>query len=497
MLTLSFPILISFILYLSGLLVIGFYFYNKNQDASDYFLGSRKLGSFVVALSAGASDMSGWLLLGLPGYMYASGVVSIWIAIGLVIGAYLNWLFIAQRVRSFTEVLDNSITLPEYFQNRFEDKTFLLRLVSSIIILIFFTLYVSSGLVAGAKLLESTFNIPYQQAIYLGTIAIVLYVFLGGYFAVSWTDMIQSLLMAVALLILPVFVILELGGWTFVVQAISEADIAGQSKIDRLDIFQGTTFIGIISLMAWGLGYFGQPHILVRFMSIEKAEELKKSRSVAMIWMILSMIGALLVGFSGIAYVFKNSLAIPDSEKIFIELTKVIFNPWVAGIFLSAILSAIMSTIDSQLLVSASVVTHDIYERFFRKKFPNQRTVLWVSRISVIGIALIAFLISSDQDSNVLKLVAYAWAGFGATFGPCIIFSVFWKKTTKNSILLGMLVGAITVIFWKQLEGGIFGIYDIYEIVPGFLFCSLTIFLVSGLDSKKVSKSTLSILFDR
>ena len=495
MFTLSLPILISFILYLSGLLAIGFYFYNKNRDASDYFLGSRKLGSFVVALSAGASDMSGWLLLGLPGYMYASGVVSIWIAIGLVIGAYLNWLFIAQRVRSFTEVLDNSITLPEYFQNRFEDKTFLLRLVSSIIILIFFTLYVSSGLVAGAKLLESTFNIPYQQAIYLGTIVIVLYVFLGGYFAVSWTDMIQSLLMAFALLILPIFVILELGGWTFVVQAISEADIAGQSKIDRLDVFQGTTFIGIISLMAWGLGYFGQPHILVRFMSIEKTQELKKSRSIAMTWMILSMVGALLVGFSGIAYVFKNSLAIQDAEKIFIELTKVIFNPWVAGIFLSAILSAIMSTIDSQLLVSASVVTHDLYERFFnREKFPNEKTILWISRISVIGIALVAFLISADKDSNVLKLVAYAWAGFGATFGPCIIFSVFWKKTTKNSILLGMLVGAVTVIFWKQLKGGIF---DIYEIVPGFLLCSLTIFLVSLLDSKKVSKSTLSVLFDR
>ncbi len=463
------PIILSFLAYIVGMLAIGVYFYKKTSDIGDYFLGGRQLGPAVTALSAGASDMSGWLLLGLPGYMYASGIVSFWLALGLTIGAYLNWLYVAKRLRVYTELANDSITLSDYFESRFEDHSHILRLVSAIVILIFFTLYTSSGLVGGAKLFEASFGIPYGTSLWVGAIVIISYTFLGGYQAVSWTDFIQGLLMMGALVMVPIVVMSDVGGFGAAVDQVRSIDVK------RLDILSGTTFIGIISLMAWGLGYFGQPHILVRFMSISSKGEIPKARRIGMTWMILSMAGALSVGFFGIAYVQSHGISLEDSEKIFINLTQILFNPWISGILLAAILAAIMSTIDSQLLVSSSAVTEDIFKTFL-KKDATEKQLVWFSRGSVIVISVIALLISADKDSKVLSLVSYAWGGFGAAFGPVVLFSLFWRGMSKNGALFGMIAGAVTVVVWKNLSGGIF---DLYEIVPGFLLCSLVIVVLS------------------
>lgn len=455
-----------------GMLAIGGYFYFKTNDLNDYVLGGRGLGPAVTALSAGASDMSGWLLLGLPGMIYATGASGIWIALGLIIGAFVNWHYVAQPLRVNTQKLNNAITIPDYLSNRFQDKSSLLRVITALVILLFYTLYTSSGLVGGAKLFEATFDLAYQDALLIGSVIIISYTFLGGYNAVSWTDFIQGILMLLALLITPLVVVFEVGGLE------QGLELIKSTSPDHLNVLSGVSIISVLSLMAWGLGYFGQPHILVRFMSIKHAEDIPVAKKIGMSWMILSVIGSLSVGFFGYAYVLASGIEVNDSEKIFITLTQLLFQPWIAGFLLAAILAAIMSTIDSQLLVSSSVLTRDIYQALFRKQ-ASDKELVWVGRGTVILIAGIALLLSLDQNSSVLSLVSYAWAGFGAAFGPLIILSLYNKNITKFGALAGILTGSISVIAWKNLSGGIF---ELYELLPSFIFAWLAILVVSKLD---------------
>jgi sodium/proline symporter len=459
--------LTSIIIYLVGMLIIGYLAAKLTSNLSDYVLGGRRLGAGVAALSAGSSDMSGWLMLGLPGAVYASGMGSIWLAIGLSVGAYLNWQFVAKPFRVYTEVANDSITVPDFFENRFHDKSKILRVFSAIIILIFFTFYTSSSLVGGAILLEESFNMDYRLALWVGAAVILSYTFFGGFLAASWTDFIQGILMFLALIIIPIVAINELGGWNETVSAVGAIDPS------YLNVYTGATFVGVVSLLAWGLGYFGQPHIIVRFMGIKSTKEIPKARLIGMVWMIVSLFGAILIGFSGIAYFADSPLE--NSETVFIMFSQVLFNPWVAGFLLAAILSAIMSTVDSQLLVSSSALAQDFYKAIFRKEASQKEEVL-VGRISVVVIAILAIFLGYDRDSKVLELVSYAWAGFGAAFGPVVIFSLFWKRMTRNGALAGMLTGAVTVIVWSQLTGGLF---DIYELLPGFIFASIAILIFS------------------
>ncbi|RBP88477.1 sodium/proline symporter [Cytobacillus firmus] len=464
------PTLIAIIVYLVGMLLIGVLAARMTKDLSDYVLGGRGLGAGVAALSAGASDMSGWLMLGLPGAVYLGGMGEIWLPIGLAVGAYLNWQFVAKPLRVYTEVANDSITVPGYFENRFHDTSKLLRVVSAIVILVFFTFYTSSSLVGGAILLENSFGMDYTLALWVGAAVILSYTLFGGFLAASWTDFIQGILMFLALIIIPIVAIQELGGWNETLNQISAIDPT------HLDVASGATFVGVVSLLAWGLGYFGQPHILVRFMGLKSTNDVPKARLIGMTWMVLSLFGALFVGFAGIAYFADAPLA--NSETVFIMFSQVLFNPWVAGFLLAAILSAIMSTVDSQLLVSSSALAQDFYKSIFRRNASKKEEMI-VGRIAVLGIAIIAIFLGYNPESKVLELVSYAWAGFGAAFGPVIILSLFWKRMTRNGALAGIIVGAVTVIVWAQLTGGLF---DLYELAPGFLFAGLAVIIVSLLD---------------
>ena len=468
------PTTITFVIYILAMIGIGFAAWRYTRDLSDYILGGRSLGSFVTAMSAGASDMSGWLLLGLPGAVYASGVSESWIAIGLIIGAWFNWQFVAGRLRVYTEITRNALTLPDYFTHRFEDKTKILRVIAALVILVFFTIYCASGMVAGARLFEQTFGLSYDTALWAGAAATILYVFIGGFLAVSWTDTVQASLMIFALLLTPVMVIMHAGGFADAVQAINTLDVKYS------DMFHGTTTIGIISLMAWGLGYMGQPHILARFMAISSVDAMPNARRIGMTWMILCLGGAVAVGYFGIAYFAANpqqgATVQANHETVFITLSQVLFNPWIAGVLLSAILAAVMSTLSCQLLVSSSALTEDFYKVFFRPD-ASQKELVWVGRLMVLLVAVIAIVIARDPASKVLGLVGYAWAGFGAAFGPVVILSLLWPRMTRNGALAGMLVGALTVIIWRN--GAWFGLY---EMVPGFLLSGVAIVLFSLLD---------------
>ncbi|HEG0269483.1 TPA: sodium/proline symporter PutP [Campylobacter coli] len=465
------PIAIMFVAYAALMLYIGFYFYRQNKNTEDYFLGGRSLGPVVSALSAGASDMSGWLLMGLPGALYASGLIESYIAIGLSIGALLNWSFVAKRLRIYTSVIANSITIPDYFETRFDDDKHILRIVCAIVILIFFTFYVSSGLVGGAKLFEATFGIRYEYALTTGTLIIVAYTFLGGYKAVCWTDLLQGLLMMGALIVVPAVMLYHLGGFGEAMAVIEEI------KPNTLSMGEGIGALSIVSALAWGLGYFGQPHILVRFMSIRSTKDIPAATFVGISWMVISLIGACFIGLLGIAYVHKFELTLQDPEKIFIVMSQFLFNPWIAGILLSAILAAIMSTASSQLLVSSSTIAEDFYKRIFNKEASN-KTVMNLGRIGVLLVALVAFVISTDKESSVLSIVAYAWAGFGASFGSVMLFSLFWSRMTRIGAILGMITGAVMVVLWKNYLAELFN-FPIYEIVPGFVAASAVIIIVS------------------
>jgi len=449
------------------MMLIGGIAWFRTRNLADYLLGGRKLSASVAALSAGASDMSGWLLLGLPGAVYVSGLREAWIVVGLIIGAWLNWQFVARRLRAETQKYE-ALTLPDYFEQRFSDGSRVLRLISALIILIFFTFYVSSGLVAGAKLFSATFGFSYQTALFAGGLVIVAYTAVGGFLAVSWTDVVQGLLMLCALVAVPYVMISTLGG---VDQTITQLQYNYPAYLVFWDGVAGLT---IVSLMAWGLGYCGQPHILARFMAIHSPGAVSRAKWIGMSWMSVATVSAVAVGLVGVVFV-GGAIPQAESEKIFIRLTQMIFDPWVAGVLLAAILAAIMSTVDSQLLVSSSALSQDFYKAWIHRD-ATHRQLMVVGRITVLLIAVVALFIASDPENQVLGLVSYAWAGLGASFGPVVLFALYSHKATRLGAILGMLVGAATVIVWSQLTGGIF---DVYELLPAFLFNGLTIWLVS------------------
>ncbi len=463
------PLLLTFLIYLSVVLYLGVRAYQRTHNIGDYILGGRRLGPVVTALSVGASDMSGWLLLGLPGAIYLAGVSEIWIGIGLIAGAAFNWWYVARPLRVYSELANNSLTLPDYFENRFQDRTRILRLLSAAVILLFFTFYTASGLVGGAILFANSFGMDYFVALFIGGFIIVAYTFVGGFLAVSWTDAIQASLMLVALLVTPAIVVSAAGGPVALWQQM-ELVTPGSTNL-----FGGVGLLGLLSLLAWGLGYMGQPHILARFMAAESPARLRPARRIAMTWMIVVLFGSVTTGLAGMVYFADQPLE--NAETVFISLSQALFNPWVAGVITAAILSAIMSTIDSQLLVSSSVISEDFY-RVFVRPGASDKELLLVSRIAVVSIALLALLIASDPESRVLDLVSYAWAGFGAAFGPIVLLSLMWKNMTAGGAIAGMFVGAVTVVVWSNLSGGIF---DLYEIVPGFLLASLGVVLGSKL----------------
>ncbi len=459
-------LLITFTLYLLLMLGIGVFAWSKTNSLSDYILGGRKLGYWTTALSAGASDMSAWLLLGLPGYAYVAGYEAIWIAVGLMLGTTLNWFLVAPGLRQQSEAMDNALTIPEYFENRFQDKTHTIRTISAILILFFFIFYTSSGLVAGGKLFESVFNLPYHWAVLTGTVAILVYTTLGGFLAVSWTDLFQGLLMSLALVITAFYALDMSGGWQATRSAMTMHNIALTDLFLTVDN-QMLGNIGIISLLGWGLGYFGQPHILTRFMAIRSHTMIPSARNIALVWTTVSLTCALLIGFSGIALAEINLIG-ADSEKVFIEIVQLLFHPVPAGICLAAILAAIMSTADSQLLVASTAFTEDLYQTLFKKE-ASQTNLILIGRIMVVFIALLACFMALNQKETVLSLVAYAWAGFGAAFGPVLLLSLYWRKLTLKAAVSGIITGAVAVIVWHQIDGGIF---ELYELVPAFLLSS-------------------------
>ena len=474
--------MISLALYFIVMLGIGIYAYRKStSDVSGFMLGGRSLGPGVTALSAGASDMSGWMLMGVPGLMFAVGLSSAWISFGLILGAYLNYLIVAPRLRTYTELANDSITLPDFFENRFADKSRALRITSSVVIILFFTLYTSSGIVAGGKLFESSFGLSYEVGLYITAGVVVLYTLFGGFLAVSLTDFVQGCIMFLALVLVPIVAVTNVGGTATMLDTIE------QINPEFLNLFSGVSIIAIISALAWGLGYFGQPHIIVRFMAIRSVDDLPKARRIGMSWMIVSLFGAMATGFAGVAYVAKTGMKIDDSETIFILLGQVLFHPLIAGFLLAAILAAIMSTISSQLLVTSSSLTGDFYQAFLNKN-ASEKQLVFVGRLSVALVALVAVFLAYDRNSSILTLVSNAWAGFGAAFGPLVIMSLYWKKMNRHGALAGMLTGAFTVLVWIYAPITINGeslSSVMYEIVPGFIMASIAIVVVSRLTPKE------------
>ncbi|MFT7288388.1 MAG: sodium/proline symporter [Halieaceae bacterium] len=462
--------LVSLTAYFIVMMGIGVYAYrNSTSDVSEYMLGGRQLHPAVGALSAGASDMSGWMLMGLPGAIYLAGLSAAWIAVGLVIGAYLNYRLVAPRLRVYTEIADDSITIPDFFEKRFKDRSRALRVISSVVIVVFFTLYTSSGVVAGGKLFESSFNLSYELGLLLTAGVVVAYTLFGGFLAVSLTDFVQGCIMFLALILVPAVTISELGGI-----AATGAQIRSIEP-QMLSWFSGVTAIGLVSSLSWGLGYFGQPHIIVRFMAIRSLREVATARHIGMSWMLVTVLGAVATGIAGVAYVSSTGSTLEDPETIFILLSQVLFHPLIAGFLLAAILAAIMSTISSQLLVSSSSLTEDFYKTFVHRSATQKELVL-VGRLSVLAVSVVAVLLALDRSASILSLVSNAWAGFGAAFGPVILLSLFWKRLTRSGALAGIISGAATVLFWiyapLEIAGQPLSNY-LYEIVPGFFLGSV------------------------
>ena len=483
----SFPALATFGVYLLGMMGIGVWVYQRNKSLTDFVLGGRSLGSWVAALSAQASDMSGWLLLGLPGAAYAGGLGAGWIAVGLAIGTYFNWRLIASRLRIYTEhagALEHeggSITLSEYFENRFEDRSRMLRVISAIVIIIFYCIYVASGLVAGGILFDELFGVGSTTAITVSVLVIVSYTFLGGFLAVSLTDFFQGALMWLALMVVPVIVILSIGGFNPLFSGIEAKSPALLSPVGNVSIQDGNwTAAGslgvviVLSGLAWGFGYFGQPHILARFMGIRSAGEVPKARFIAVTWVLTGLTASMVVGLLAIVY-FQDQLSNP--ETAFINMVQEVFNPWIAGILLAAVLAAVMSTADSQLLVASSALSEDFYRTFLNRE-ASDNLLLWVGRFTVVAVAIVAYVLALGGGS-VLDLVAYAWAGFGAAFGPLIIMSLFWRRMNRWGALAGMIGGAVTVVAWRNIDP--FG-WGLYEILPGVIvaFILILVFTLIG-----------------
>ncbi|QIR83991.1 sodium/proline symporter PutP [Paracoccus sp. AK26] len=468
---------ISLSAYFLLMIGIGIYAWRKSTDSSEgYILGGRDLSPSVTALSAGASDMSGWLLLGLPGALFVSGLSQSWIGIGLTLGALLNWIIVAPRLREQTEYYDNSLTIPGFLGNRFPSQARLLRMVSAVIIVAFFAVYTASGLVGGGKLFASAFGGDYMTGVLLTLGIVLVYTVIGGFLAVSLTDFVQGLIMMLALVIMPI-VILTTGQGNGVGQAV---DRLTAINADYFSMAKGMTLLGWISAMAWGLGYFGQPHIIVRFMAIRSVRDVPVARNIGMGWMVISLAGAVGVGVFGRAYAERNGLTVSDPETIFIILSDLLFHPVVTGFLYAALLAAIMSTVSSQLLVSSSSLTEDIYHTLL-KRGASDRELVNVGRLTVLAVGLVAALIAADPDAQVLGLVSNAWAGFGAAFGPLVVLSLTWKRMTGAGAVAGLIVGAVTVALWiwLGLNQSLLGGEGLYEIVPGFVASWIAIVLVS------------------
>ncbi len=491
-------ILLAFALYLLMMVVIGAVCAKNNSSSEDYFLGGRNLGAFVAALSAQASDMSGWLLMGLPGSIYALGTGQCWIAVGLFLGTVCNWLFISKRLRRYTIRANNSLTLPMFFENRFHDQKKILLGVSSVTIVVFFLVYTASALAAGGKLFHSIFGIDYKIALTIGAVVILVYTFMGGFWAVCATDFVQGSLMLVALLAVPILAFGFLGG-----DINAGLAAAGVNSDTFLDVFSSTatgkfSVVEIISQLAWGLGYMGMPHILVRFMAVKSEKELNKSKVIAIVWVALSLFFAVAIGMIGRAYLHPAVLTDGAEENVFIEMIIKLFTqdirvPIIGGIFLCGVLAAIMSTADSQLLVSASSVAEDIYQGVLGKK-EDDKKVMMVSRVTVFVIALLAYLIALNPNNSIMGLVSNAWAGLGAAFGPIVVMSLFWKRTNLQGAIAGIASGALAVIVWDYIplvSGQTLGAATgLYSLLVGFVL-SLIVIIVVSLCTKAPSEEIL------
>ena len=482
--------ILAFVIYLGFMIMIGVMYAKKNNSSSDFFLGGRKVGPWMTALSAEASDMSGWLLMGLPGLAYLGGMKeAFWTALGLVIGTYLNWLIVAKPLRKCTIAFGDSITIPEFLTNRFKDKSKVLSTVSVIFIILFFTIYTASGFVACAKLFNSVFGLPYHVGLVLGTIVILLYTVLGGYLAVCATDFIQGTLMFIACIVAAAVMVVVLGGpgeAMASVAAFSERAISGEFGEAMQGKFlanQNYGIVPIISALAWGLGYFGMPHILVRFMGIRSNKEVALSRRIATVWVVIAFIGTLIVGSLGTVYL-PEILSPSAAETVFSATIQKMFPAFIGGIFLCAILAAAMSTADSQLLVASSAFSQDIFKGLI-KKDATTKEVLSISRIAVFIIAAVAFVLSLDENSSIFGLVSYAWAGFGATFGPLVLLALFWKGATAKGAIAGLIGGGVTVVAWHNIPATVAPIFGVYEILPAFILCLVLAVVVSLLDKNK------------
>ena len=468
-------VLFSILIYFSCLMYLGFRGFQRTKSFSDYVLGSRKLGPVVGAMNVGASDMSSWLLMGLPGVFYLYGFNQIWMVCGLVAGSYFSWKVVASRLRKYTEIAGDSITLSSFLENRFEDKSRILSISTSVITIFFFTIYIASGFVGGAKIFSELFGMSYMVALTISCIAIISYALLGGFLAVSWADLFQGTLMLVVLVITPIYAVytsdFSLGDF---IQRTKE--VAPQ----RLNPFFEITAASFLSFLAWGLGYLGQPHIISKYMAIKDVNRIPWARKICISWMFISMISAAVVGILGFIYFVDNPLAEP--ETVFIAMAYNIFHPLILGVLISAILAAIMSTLNSQIIICSSLLTKDFYHNMIRKS-ATDKEMLIISRVWVVLVAAIAFVIASDSSSSVLSLVARAWAGLGASIGPIIIFSLFWKKTTKPAAIVGVISGAVGAIIFSKIS------FFAYEILPAFILSSILIFIVSLLTQGQVPAS--------
>lgn len=477
-------IILTFVVYMVIMMGIGVYYYRRTRNMSDYFLGNRKLGAWVTSLSAEAADMSGWMLMGVPGFAYVAGLNAGWITLGIALGTWANWRFVAARLRIYTELAKNSLTLPDFLENRFEDNSRLLRVIPAIFILIFFIIYTASGFVSGGRLFETIFGMDYTYALLVSAGAVVFYTLTGGFLAVSRTDFIQGVMMFFAILVVPLVASFWLGGPIDTAIKINEYNSSFFNPFMKAD-GSTITMLEIVSLMGWGLGYFGQPHILVRFMAIRHSAEIKQATRIAMTWVIVSLASALAVGMVGAVFL-ETPLAEAERETVFLVMTNIMFPSAIAGLILAAVLAAIMSTASSQLLVAASAFSQDFYRSLIHKD-AKQEELVWVSRVSVLVISALSIGFALNPNSFILDMVAYAWAGFGAAFGPAILMALFWRRTTRNGVLAGIIVGGVTVIIWKQ-----FAWLGLYEIVPGFFLSLAAIWLVSLMD-KKPSESITSV----
>ncbi|SPT53407.1 Proline permease [Actinomyces bovis] len=471
---------IAMIIYLVAMIAIGLFAYNRTSNLDDYMLGGRGLGPGVAALSAGASDMSGWLLMGLPGALYLNGLIESWIAIGLTVGAWLNWKYTAPRLRAYSQIAGNAITVPSFLGTRVRDASNFVRITAGIVITVFFTFYVSSGMVAGGVFFESSFGVDYRLGMTIVAAITVLYTLVGGFLAVSWTDVVQGLMMVTALIMVPIVAIVHVGGIGEMTKIITEINPNIFSMTGGANTLSWPAILSIISALAWGLGYFGQPHIIVRFMALRSASEAKAGRRIGIGWMILAVVGAGMTAIAGVAIFKHDTKQLPDPEGVFIALGQLLFHPFIAGFMLAAILAAIMSTISSQLLVTSSALVEDIYRAVTKKTLADRDGVL-AGRVAVASVSVVAAALAWQRSDTILGLVAFAWAGFGASFGPVVILALFWRKLTAQGAIAGMLVGAVTVAVWGNISGGPAGIFDLYEILPGFIFNLIAAVFVSNM----------------